>query len=185
MLLLLLLLCTTTVIVLLTHNNTNNKKVTGEETSAGGINPLCWICKTKQTISLRFRSSESLSLSLSLLSLLSFIHIYHHHNFTHNLSLSTLPFIPSKKLTLHPFPHFYHFSSQNLIFESPLSPVMAAADVDVLRQSLPEVGSAGELHVLAVDDSHVDRKVIERLLKISSCKGKHGKSYASLSCVFF
>lgn len=30
---------------------------------------------------------------------------------------------------------------------------------------------AGELHVLAVDDSLVDRKVIERLLKISSCKG--------------
>ncbi|KAM1789033.1 hypothetical protein ACFX11_039237 [Malus domestica] len=29
---------------------------------------------------------------------------------------------------------------------------------------------SGELHVLAVDDSHVDRKVIERLLKISSCK---------------
>ncbi|XP_009796867.1 two-component response regulator ARR6-like [Nicotiana tabacum] len=29
---------------------------------------------------------------------------------------------------------------------------------------------ANELHVLAVDDSHVDRKVIERLLKISSCK---------------
>ncbi|OIT24619.1 PREDICTED: two-component response regulator ARR6-like [Nicotiana attenuata] len=29
---------------------------------------------------------------------------------------------------------------------------------------------ADELHVLAVDDSHVDRKVIERLLKISSCK---------------
>ncbi|XP_058179354.1 two-component response regulator ARR5-like [Rhododendron vialii] len=27
-----------------------------------------------------------------------------------------------------------------------------------------------ELHVLAVDDSHVDRKVIERLLKISSCR---------------
>jgi len=41
----------------------------------------------------------------------------------------------------------------------------AAGDVFV-----PEVG-AGELHVLAVDDSHVDRKVIERLLKISSCKG--------------
>ncbi|XP_019416227.1 PREDICTED: two-component response regulator ARR5-like isoform X2 [Lupinus angustifolius] len=33
-----------------------------------------------------------------------------------------------------------------------------------------EVGVARELHVLAVDDSHVDRKVIERLLKISSCK---------------
>ncbi|XP_060204752.1 two-component response regulator ARR5-like [Lycium barbarum] len=29
---------------------------------------------------------------------------------------------------------------------------------------------AQELHVLAVDDSHVDRKVIERLLKISCCK---------------
>lgn len=28
-----------------------------------------------------------------------------------------------------------------------------------------------EVHVLAVDDSHVDRKVIERLLKVSSCKG--------------
>ncbi|XP_057443017.1 two-component response regulator ARR6-like isoform X1 [Lotus japonicus] len=40
---------------------------------------------------------------------------------------------------------------------------------DVLRQSLPAM-DAGELHVLAVDDSHVDRKVIERLLRISSCK---------------
>ncbi|KAL2459419.1 Two-component response regulator ARR15 [Forsythia ovata] len=29
---------------------------------------------------------------------------------------------------------------------------------------------AQELHVLAVDDSHVDRKVIEKLLKISCCK---------------
>lgn len=53
---------------------------------------------------------------------------------------------------------------------------MATVD-DVLRQNLPQVleesplGS-GELHVLAVDDSHVDRKVIERLLKVSSCKGK-------------
>lgn len=43
---------------------------------------------------------------------------------------------------------------------------------DVLRQSLPEVSGAGvgELHVLAVDDSFVDRKVIERLLKFTSCK---------------
>lgn len=32
--------------------------------------------------------------------------------------------------------------------------------------------SSSELHVLAVDDSFVDRKVIERLLKISACKGK-------------
>lgn len=28
-----------------------------------------------------------------------------------------------------------------------------------------------DVHVLAVDDSLVDRKVIERLLRISSCKG--------------
>ncbi|GMI71463.1 hypothetical protein HRI_000815600 [Hibiscus trionum] len=31
-------------------------------------------------------------------------------------------------------------------------------------------GSSQEFHVLAVDDSYVDRKVIEKLLKISSCK---------------
>ncbi|XP_039062150.1 two-component response regulator ARR6-like [Hibiscus syriacus] len=31
-------------------------------------------------------------------------------------------------------------------------------------------GSSQELHVLAVDDSYVDRKVIEKLLKVSSCK---------------
>jgi hypothetical protein len=47
---------------------------------------------------------------------------------------------------------------------------------DVLRQSLPEVG-VGELHVLAVDDSFVDRKVIERLLKFTSCKGKYNKDH--------
>ncbi|KAJ9163693.1 hypothetical protein P3X46_023333 [Hevea brasiliensis] len=49
---------------------------------------------------------------------------------------------------------------------------------EVLRRSLPEevgvsYGSSSdseELHVLAVDDSYVDRKVIERLLRISSCK---------------
>ena len=50
---------------------------------------------------------------------------------------------------------------------------------EVLRRNLTESfevrddSSSGvpELHVLAVDDSLVDRKVIERLLKISSCKG--------------
>ncbi|MED6202328.1 Two-component response regulator arr5 [Stylosanthes scabra] len=44
-----------------------------------------------------------------------------------------------------------------------------ASAANVFIHRLPEV-SAHELHVLAVDDSHVDRKVIERLLKISSCK---------------
>ncbi|XP_022733863.1 two-component response regulator ARR5-like [Durio zibethinus] len=34
----------------------------------------------------------------------------------------------------------------------------------------PSPSDTKEVHVLAVDDSHVDRKVIERLLKISSCK---------------
>ncbi|KAE9602601.1 hypothetical protein Lal_00050155 [Lupinus albus] len=46
---------------------------------------------------------------------------------------------------------------------------------EVFRQNLSELleespSGAGELHVLAVDDSFVDRKVIERLLKVSSCK---------------
>ncbi|KAK9277887.1 hypothetical protein L1049_027444 [Liquidambar formosana] len=40
--------------------------------------------------------------------------------------------------------------------------------VEVFDQS--SSSGSQELHVLAVDDSHVDRKVIERLLKISSCK---------------
>ncbi|KAK7265730.1 hypothetical protein RJT34_33353 [Clitoria ternatea] len=51
---------------------------------------------------------------------------------------------------------------------------MAIVD-EVFRQNLPEMMEespcvAPQLHVLAVDDSLVDRKVIERLLKISSCK---------------
>lgn len=49
----------------------------------------------------------------------------------------------------------------------------------VLRRNLSDnvdfcddsLSGSPELHVLAVDDSLVDRKVIERLLKISSCKG--------------
>lgn len=47
---------------------------------------------------------------------------------------------------------------------------------EIFRSNLKEVleqspSGADELHVLAVDDSLVDRKVIERLLRISSCKG--------------
>lgn len=57
-----------------------------------------------------------------------------------------------------------------------------AAVSDVLTQGLPDVG-AGKLHVLAVDDSHVDRKVIEKLLKISSCQGKYCQFF-SLSRAF-
>lgn len=35
----------------------------------------------------------------------------------------------------------------------------------------PENIDSHDVHVLAVDDSLIDRKVIERLLKITSCKG--------------
>ncbi|KAF8112471.1 hypothetical protein N665_0064s0098 [Sinapis alba] len=45
---------------------------------------------------------------------------------------------------------------------------------EVMRMESPAGGdltvSSPQLHVLAVDDSIVDRKVIERLLRISSCK---------------
>lgn len=44
---------------------------------------------------------------------------------------------------------------------------------EVLRRNVQESYelSEKELHVLAVDDSIIDRKVIEKLLKISCCKG--------------
>ncbi|XP_034673939.1 two-component response regulator ARR5-like [Vitis riparia] len=85
----------------------------------------------------------------------------------HNLHYKSLP--------LHSFPPpLYKYWKQ--IPRTFL--VMGSAAGEFLRHVLPEkVGvsdhsAAGseELHVLAVDDSHVDRKVIERLLKISSCK---------------
>lgn len=57
---------------------------------------------------------------------------------------------------------------------------------EVMRMEIPAGGdltvTSPELHVLAVDDSIVDRKVIERLLRISSCKGKNQNQ--SLSSVF-
>ena len=60
-----------------------------------------------------------------------------------------------------------------------------AAIGEFIRPKLPgniefSGDSSAELHVLAVDDSLVDRKVIERLLKNSSCKGikvLHGFTY--------
>lgn len=44
--------------------------------------------------------------------------------------------------------------------------------VGISDDSKQSCSSTTQLHVLAVDDSLVDRKVIERLLKISSCKGE-------------
>lgn len=58
---------------------------------------------------------------------------------------------------------------------------------DVMRMEIPAGGdltvTSPELHVLAVDDSIVDRKVIERLLRISSCKGKKFSHSALFLCV--
>nr|XP_016485781.1 PREDICTED: two-component response regulator ARR17-like [Nicotiana tabacum] len=45
-----------------------------------------------------------------------------------------------------------------------------AERVEELEELLPLTESTNEVHVLAVDDSLVDRIVIERLLKITSCK---------------
>lgn len=54
-------------------------------------------------------------------------------------------------------------------------PELAMAVGEVMRMDIPAGGdltvTSPELHVLAVDDSIVDRKVIERLLRISACKG--------------
>lgn len=59
---------------------------------------------------------------------------------------------------------------------------MALADISSSSSS----SSSSELHVLAVDDSFVDRKVIERLLKISACKGIKGKAVSVYGfCVSF
>ncbi|KAM2383205.1 hypothetical protein ACFXTH_040791 [Malus domestica] len=69
------------------------------------------------------------------------------------------------------------FASSSLSRSRSCSSSMATTG-EILRWNLTEsfdlsgdwhVGS-GELHVLVVDDSHMDRKVIERLLMISSCK---------------
>lgn len=65
---------------------------------------------------------------------------------------------------------------------------------EIFRRSFPETidqvcddsSSSSELHVLAVDDSLVDRKVIERLLKISSCKGIYmGCGWFCRCCFWF
>lgn len=48
-----------------------------------------------------------------------------------------------------------------------LRPEMLDISNDTSSLASPEL-----LHVLAVDDSMVDRKFIERLFRVSSCKGK-------------
>lgn len=91
--------------------------------------------------------------------------------FIHPFPLTSPFIIKHNHLSLSSFiPFFLFLFTNHYLF----NPRMAAAG-DLFRHGLPEVGGAGKLHVLAVDDSHVDRKVIERLLKISSCKGKELK----------
>lgn len=51
-----------------------------------------------------------------------------------------------------------------------------AERVEEFEELLPLTESTNEVHVLAVDDSLVDRIVIERLLKITSCKGNFFKT---------
>ncbi|XAR50126.1 hypothetical protein NMG60_11004368 [Bertholletia excelsa] len=70
---------------------------------------------------------------------------------------------------------------------------MARTAGECAPRKLPEAVEDGdgpsscprELHVLAVDDSLVDRKVIERLLKISSCRGssRNPRSFLSITAV--
>lgn len=50
-----------------------------------------------------------------------------------------------------------------------MAEVMLPRKMEILNHS-SKFGSPDPLHVLAVDDSHVDRKFIERLLRVSSCK---------------
>ena len=51
---------------------------------------------------------------------------------------------------------------------------MATSDVLSRHRWSEKADNFGhDVHVLAVDDSLIDRKVIERLLKITSCKGTY------------
>lgn len=47
------------------------------------------------------------------------------------------------------------------------------ANSSSISKGMGEVVASEEPHVLAVDDNLVDRKLVEILLKKSSCKGNH------------
>ncbi|KAL3616052.1 hypothetical protein CASFOL_040346 [Castilleja foliolosa] len=69
-----------------------------------------------------------------------------------------------------------HETKNSTSSKSPENPIKAEGlrkalcDKNVTTKVYVENTNRFELHVLAVDDSFVDRKVIERLLKISCCK---------------
>lgn len=118
--------------------------------------------------SLRFVPSSNLSLLywpfLCFTSLFTFSSLSSHSHFSHThispiYTVSpSYPIYISCSLSLSIFPS-HSFPSLNTIMGS-----------DILKPHDPPC-SSNELHVLAVDDSYVDRKVIEKLLKVSSFKG--------------
>lgn len=70
-------------------------------------------------------------------------------------------------------PHFSCLFAFRLILEMEIGGVLPLRNMpeEIGGFDLSPAQSEEEAHVLVVDDSLVDRKVIERLLKISSCKG--------------
>lgn len=101
------------------------------------------------------------------------------------LRISRFPLIlPYKSLFLHFFCKIKSltFLTNHKPIISLLSSLVYRSLIDMADVMRPEkldmsndtssLGSPELLHVLAVDDSIVDRKFIERLLRVSSCKGK-------------
>ena len=106
------------------------------------------------------------------------------------LSLSYFPLffptLPYKSLLLIPFAKSNLSLSSQIKSRFPLSiSIVYRSLIDMAEVLRPEMldisndtsslASPELLHVLAVDDSIVDRKFIERLLRVSSCKGKKEK----------
>lgn len=91
------------------------------------------------------------------------------------------PFVSSQLIHLSAISNLYLLlKSSNFILElslalADMAEVMRPEKLDITNDT-SSLASPELLHVLAVDDSMVDRKFIERLLRVSSCKG---------NCFFF
>lgn len=89
--------------------------------------------------------------------------------------------------------HVKHFSNSPPSLSFPLSPLslsvplclwfMQVMESNVVVSSTRMPEDSEEVHVLAVDDSLVDRKVIERLLKVLACKGQCFQIKRKYMCV--
>lgn len=110
------------------------------------------------------------------------------HNRQRQIGLRRIKAKPQNHGTLFSFFFFdtFIFFFFELILDMEISGVLS-------RRNMPdEIGgfdlspghSEEEAHVLAVDDSLVDRKVIERLLKISSCKGLYIDFFLNFFYIF-